>query len=114
MAGDVVRGGDWGAAVGVALGVLGFLWTALAAAVGYLGRKVAKLRDHDEALNRLAEAQDQMGKALEKRFEEDGKIHARIDSTEIRFYAKVDEIKDSIRDMAVRVERALNGKGGAV
>ena len=97
--------------------LLGLLSMALAAASAFIVRQFKTLRDHDERLNRHDDALDAFMEAVQEmkrerescqsdRRTEEGKIHARIDAMETRMSDKLDEVKDSFTNLAIRVERA--------
>lgn len=107
--------------VGFWLSVFGFLYGLLAAAVGFVNKRLSKLRDHDEDIRRLTAMQHDTAEILmcmrlehaneaRERREEDGRIYARIESNSVRYDQKVDEIKDSLYDLGLRVERAIKGE----
>lgn len=104
--------------IGVVISVIGFLYGVLVGALGWISKRLSKLRDHDEDIRRLTEMQsetaqilaciksDQASEARERR-EEDGKIYARIEANAVRYDQKVDEIKDSLHQVGLKVERAM-------
>lgn len=107
--------------VGFWMSVFGFLYGLLAAAVGFLNKRLSKLRDHDEDIRRLTAMQHDTAELLARmrlehatevreRREEDGRIYARIESNSVRYDQKVDEIKDSLHTLGLRVERAIKGE----
>lgn len=104
--------------VGVWLSVFGFLYGILATVVGFVGKRLNKLRDHDEAIRHLADAQSQTAEILaclraehsaetKERREEDARIYARLEANCARYDQKVDEIKESLHQIGLKVERAI-------
>ena len=105
---------------GVILSIIGFLYAVLAGVVGWISKRIAKLRDHDEDIRRLTAMQSDTAELLaciradhstevHERRDEESKIYARIEANSVRYDTKVDEIKDSLHDLGLRVERAIKG-----
>ena len=106
--------------VGLVLSVVGFLYAMLAAAIGFVNKRLSKIRDHDEDIRRLTAMQSDTAEILacmrtdhatevHERREEESKIYSRIEANAVRYDQKVDEIKDSLHDLGLRVERAIKG-----
>jgi membrane-anchored protein YejM (alkaline phosphatase superfamily) len=107
--------------VGFWLSVFGFLYGLLAAAVGFINKRLSKLRDHDEDIRRLTTTQQDTAEFIacmrldhsnevHDRREEEAKIYARIEANSARYDTKVDEIKNSLHELGIRVERAIRGE----
>lgn len=106
---------------GLLLSIVTFAYGLLAGAVGWISKRLSKLRDHDEDIRRLTAMQTDTAEILTRmradhaaevheRREEEGRLYARIESNSIRYDAKVDEIKNSLHDLGIRVERAIRGE----
>lgn len=107
--------------LGLVVSVFGFLYGIMIGALGYLGKKFSKLRDHDEDIRRLTAMQADTAEILtgmrndhsaevHERREEDGRIYARIETIASRYDAKFDELKEALYQTGLKIERAIRDR----
>lgn len=106
---------------GLLLSIVTFAYGLLAGAVGWMSKRLSKLRDHDEDIRRLTTMQSdtaeiltcmraEHAKEVHERREEDGRIYARMEANAVRYDDKVDQIKNSMHELGLKVERAIRGE----
>lgn len=106
---------------GIILSISGFLYAVLAGAVGWISKRLSKLRDHDEDIRRLTAMQADTAEILtcmrndhsaevHERREEDGRIYARIETIASRYDAKFDELKEALYQTGLKIERAIRDR----
>ena len=104
--------------IGLAMSIMGFLYAMLAAAIGFVNKRLSKIRDHDEDIRRLTAMQSDTAEILacmrtdhatevHERREEDGRIYARLEHVANRYDDKFDELNKGIHEVGLKVERAL-------
>lgn len=104
--------------IGVVISIIGFLYGVMVGAIGWLSKRLSKLRDHDEDIRRLTAMQadtaqilaciraEQASEARERR-EEDGRLYTRVEAVVGRYDDKFDELKEQVHQVGLKVERAM-------